>query len=228
MFTVALTGGIASGKSTVARYFAEFGINIVDADQIGRELVDHDATIREKLVSRFGHNLLKKNNKIDRDHLRTIIFNQIDDREWLEELLHPLIYWKVREKIKKTTGAYCLAVIPLLLEGRTSHLLKKKPLTENYIELNRILLVTTTRNLQIQRAKERDFLEKDQIDSILNAQISSREAIKQADDIIYNESDLKSLYNAASALHKKYLSCSMTSKNSLDDSNVLRYYLTFK
>ena len=228
MFTVALTGGIASGKSIVARYFAELGVSIIDADQIGRELIDGSSKIRNQLVAHFGACVLKKNKTIDRDKLREIIFAHPKDREWLEQLLHPLIYRAIQSAIKKATGKYCLLVIPLLLEGRTSNLKKEKPFNNDYIEINRILLVTTSRELQIQRAHERDLLEKNQIDAILAAQISSTESIKQADDIIHNESSLQSLYSSTIALHEKYLSLLPTTKNSLDDSPFLGYYLVFK
>ncbi|MGC1854799.1 MAG: dephospho-CoA kinase [Candidatus Aquirickettsiella sp.] len=228
MFTVALTGGIASGKSAVARCFAELGVNIIDADQIGRELIDNSSGIRNKIVARFGTSLFKKNGTIDRDKLRAIIFSHPKDREWLELLLHPLIYQEIKRSIQKATGIYNLVVIPLLLEGRTTELLKKKPFSTNYIHLNRILLVTASRELQIQRAKERDLLEKNQIDAILAAQISPIESIKQADDIIHNESHLQSLHKSIQALHEKYLSLLSASKNSLDKSPFLGYYLVFK
>ncbi|WP_342147471.1 dephospho-CoA kinase [Rickettsiella endosymbiont of Aleochara curtula] len=228
MFTVALTGGIASGKSTVARYFAELGVSIIDADQIGRALIDNFPEIRKQLVARFGASLLKKNATIDRDKLRAIIFAHPKDREWLECLLHPLIYQEIESSIQKTTGIYKLVVIPLLLESRTSKLLKKKPSSGNYIQLDRILLVTAPRELQIQRAEERDRLERNQIDAILAAQISHIESIKQADDIIHNESDLQSLHNSTQAMHEKYLSLLIPSKNSLEDSAFLGYYLAYK
>ena len=228
MFTVALTGGIASGKSTVASYFAALGVSIIDADQIGRELINNSSEIRKKLVARFGVDLLKKSNEIDRNKLRAAIFNNPKDREWLEGLLHPLIYQQIQEAIKKATGMYCLLVIPLLLEGRTYSLHKKKTSTPNYIKLNRILLVTTSRELQIQRAEERDLLEKNQIDAILAAQISPIESIKRADDIIHNESNLQSLCQSTQTMHEKYLSLLHAPKNFLDDSALLGYYLAFK
>lgn len=128
MFTVALTGGIASGKSTVARYFAELGVSIIDADQIGRKLIDNSSDLRNQLVVRFGMSLLKKNGDINRDRLRAIIFNDPQDRHWLESLLHPLIYQEIKLSIQKATGIYTLIVIPLLFESRTSKLLKKKHL----------------------------------------------------------------------------------------------------
>ena len=101
MFTVALTGGLASGKSTIARYFRELGVSIIDADQIGRELIDNSSELQNKLVERFGASLLKKDGRIDRDKLRTIIFVNSQDREWLELLLHPLIYQEIKFAIKK-------------------------------------------------------------------------------------------------------------------------------
>ncbi|MFZ0219474.1 MAG: dephospho-CoA kinase [Candidatus Aquirickettsiella sp.] len=228
MFTVVLTGGIASGKSTVARYLAESGVNIIDADQIGRELIDNSSEIRKQLVARFGVSLLKKNETIDRDRLRAIIFAHPKDREWLENLLHPLIYQEIKCSIRKAGGIYNLVVIPLLLENRTSKLLKKKPSSDNYIQFDRILLVTAPRELQIQRAKERDFLEESQIDAILAAQISPEESVNQVDDIIHNESNLQSLSKSIQSIHKKYLSIISSSKNSLDDSDFLGYYLSFK
>jgi len=228
VFTVALTGGIASGKSTVAHYFAELGVNIIDADQIGRELIDNSSEIRSQLVARFGASLLKKNETIDRDKLRAIIFAQPRERKWLELLLHPLIYQEIKCSIQKATGVYNLVVIPLLLENRTSKLLKKKPSATNYIQLDRILLVTTSRELQIQRARERDLLRKNQIDAILAAQISPIDSIKRADDIIHNESNLQSLYKSIQALHEKYLSLIPPPKNSLEDSAFLGYYLAYK
>lgn len=228
MFTVALTGGIASGKSTVACYFAELGVSIIDADQIGRELIDKSPEIRQQLVSRFGTSLLKKNETIDRDKLRAIIFAHPMDREWLEFLLHPLIYQEIKNSIQKASGIYNLVVIPLLLEGRTSKLLKKKPASDKYIRLDRILLVTAPRKLQIQRAEERDRLERNQIAAILAAQISPVASIKQADDIIHNEANLQNLHKSTQEFHEKYLSLLATSKNSLEDSAFLGYYLVFK
>lgn len=227
MFTVALTGGLASGKSTVARYFAELGVTIIDADQIARELTDNSSEVRHQLVARFGAGLLKKNETIDRDKLRAIIFAHPKDREWLERLLHPLIYQEIQRSIQTATGVYTLVVMPLLLENRTAKLLKKKP-SANYIQLDRILLVKAPRELQIQRAQERDRLEKKQIDAIFLAQISPIESIKRADDIIYNEFNLQCLYKSTHALHEKYLSLLSSSKKSLDGSTFLGYYLALK
>ena len=119
-------------------------------------------------------------------------------------------------------------VIPLLFEGRTSKLLKKKPFSTNFIQLDRVLLISASRDLQIQRAQERDLLEKKQIDGIFAAQISPQEIIHKANDVIQNDSSLLNLHNSILALHEKYLSLLALSKLPLDDSAFLGYYLTFK
>ena len=228
MFTVALTGGVATGKSTIARSFANLGVSIVDADQINRNLLDNSPEVRAELVGHFGTCILKKNATIDKDKLRALIFASPKEREWLEGLLHPLIFREIKSSIQKATGIYNLVVIPLLFESRTSKLLKKKPSTTNFIQLDRILLVSATRELQVQRACERDLLEKKQIEAMLAAQISPEEIINQADDVIQNDTSLLSLRNSILAIHEKYLSLSTPSKLTLDDSPFLGYYLAFK
>lgn len=227
-FTVALTGGIGTGKSTIARYFADLGVSIIDADQISRKLIDNSPKIHNELIARFGADIFKKNETLDRDKLRAIIFAYPKDRKWLEELLHPLIFREIKSSIQKATGIYNLVVIPLLFESRTSTLLKKKPSFPDFIQLDRILLVSAPRELQIQRAHERDLLEKKQIKAILAAQISPEESIKKADDIIQNETSLLNLRNTVLALHEKYLSLLTSQKLPLDDSTFLGYYLAFK
>lgn len=228
MFTVALTGGIATGKSIVARNFADLGVSIIDADQINRNLIDNSPGVRAELVGHFGKCILKKNATLDKDKLRALIFASPKEREWLEELLHPLIFREIKSSIQKTTGIYNLLVIPLLFESKTSKLLKKKPSSTNFIQLDRVLLVSSSRELQIQRVRERDLLEKKQIESILAVQISPEESINRADDVIQNDTSLLSLRNSTLALHEKYLSLLAPSKLPLDDSPFLGYYLVFK
>ena len=209
MFIVALTGGIASGKSTVARYFSELGVSVIDADQIARKLVSVPE-ILQQIVDYFGQSILTKDKQLDRSQLREIIFFNTKARNWLEQLLHPLIYKEIQSSVQIAKSAYCLLVIPLLLEERTASLLKEIPSSNesSYFELNRILLVTTSKKLQIQRAKERDHLEEKQIQAILSAQISPSESVNKADDIIYNEATLSDLRQSVARLHAMYLSFS--------------------
>ncbi len=228
MFTVVLTGGIATGKSTIARNFANLGVSIVDADQINHNLIDNSPVVRAELVGHFGKSILKKNTAIDKDKLRALIFASPKEREWLERLLHPLIFREIKSSIQQATGIYNLVVIPLLFESKTSKLLKKKPSSTNFIQIDRILVVSSSRELQIQRARERDLLEKKQIEAILAVQISPEESFNRADDVIQNDTCLLRLRNSTLALHQKYLSLLTSSKLSLDDSPFLGYYLAFK
>lgn len=227
MFIIALTGGIASGKSTVARYFSKLGVTIIDADEIARELVDKSPELSQQITTHFGSSVLT-NNKLDRAKLRDIIFADSKQRYWLEQLLHPLIYREIQRCVQNPLQPYCIVVIPLLFESNTAVLLKEKPVTNNYISVNRILCVTTSRELQVQRAHERDHLEKDLINRILSVQISSQEGIKRSDDIIYNDSTLQSLHNSIETLHANYLSLARTQNNFLEQSPFLGYYLAFK
>lgn len=227
MFTVALTGGIASGKSTVARYFMELGITVIDADEIARKLI-HDPEVLQQVVDYFGQSILIKGKQLDRAQLRARIFSNKRERDYLEQLLHPLIYKEIYSSIQIVKSAYCLIVIPLLFEERTATLLKKKLDSLGIIELNRVLLVVTSKALQIQRAKERDHLEKTQIDAILSVQMSANENLNKADDIIYNETTLDDLHQSVERFHHMYLSFSQSKHIALEQSAFLSYYLTPK
>src|SRR5437870_2327000 len=151
MFTVALTGGIASGKSTVARYFAELGITIIDADRIAHEIM-REPGVLQQVITYFGPSILTVDKQLHRPSLRDIIFSDSKAREFLEQLLHPLIYKEIQASIQRVKSIYCLVVIPLLFEERTTSLLKEKPASGIALELSRILLVTASKKLQIQRA----------------------------------------------------------------------------
>ncbi|MES2142114.1 MAG: dephospho-CoA kinase [Pseudomonadota bacterium] len=222
MFTVALTGGIASGKSSAAGYFAKRGITVIDADQIARKLIN-TSEILSQVVEYFGPSILK-NKELDRTKLRSRIFSDKEARDYLEQLLHPLIYREIQASILLAESVYCLVVIPLLFEEKTAVLLKEKQASRTAIELNRTLLVTTSKELQTRRARERDQLEQKQIDSILSIQISSAESLGKADDIIYNVTTLDNLYQSVERFHQMYLSFSHSNHIVLEQSAFLSYY----
>lgn len=113
---IGLTGGIGSGKSTVAQYFAELGVPIIDADIITHELLEKNTSVRKQLVQYFGETILDTHKNIDRKKLRTIVFDAPNKLAWLENLLHPLIEQKMLISAEKSTFPYCIFVIPLLLE----------------------------------------------------------------------------------------------------------------
>jgi dephospho-CoA kinase len=226
MFTVALTGGIASGKSTVACCFAKLGISVIDADEIAHRLVNLHPAVLQQIVDSFGQSVLTEDKRLNRSRLRDIVFCNSEDRVRLEQILHPLIYKEIQSSFQTVKSVYCLLVIPLLLEERTISLLKKK--SDSGIELNRILLVTTTKELQFQRAYERDHIEKKQIEAILSAQIPPAKGLTQADDIIYNKTTLNDLNQSVERFHHMYLSFSRAKNIVLEQSAFLRYYLTLK
>jgi len=199
MYRIGLTGGIASGKSTVAHLFAQHGIGIIDADLIAREIVLPGQSAYKAIVAHFGENILEDHGNINRIKLKEIVFNHKEERLWLEKLLHPLIRNEMIARSNKVPSPYCIEVIPLLIE------------TLPYPELNRILVVDVSVDTQIKRLKEREKLEDTLIKEILTAQISREERLSHADDVIENEGDLSSLTQAVNRLHQRYLQyCSAT------------------
>ncbi len=193
MYSVGLTGGIASGKSTVADLFAKQGVTIIDADVIAREVILPGESAYDSIVAYFGNNIVGNDQLIDRAKLRQIIFNNPEKRIWLEKLLHPVIRHRMIACSLKASSPYCIHVIPLLIE------------TLPHPEINRILVVDVSVETQIKRLKIRDNLDKDMIENMLQAQISRKERLAHADDIIVNEGDLVTLADAVEKLHEKYL-----------------------
>src|SRR3989344_3677800 len=116
---VGLTGGIGSGKSTVARLFAEQGASIIDADEIAKALTEKNTPAFETILQHFGPTVLTQEGSLDRRKLRSFIFENPIERSWLEQLLHPLIRHFMQQQIQKTQGAYCILVIPLLCESKS-------------------------------------------------------------------------------------------------------------
>lgn len=190
-FCVGLTGGIGSGKTTATNFFKQFGVPIVDADEIAHALTDVNEIGYQKIVAHFGTEILE-NNKIDRKKLRTIIFNNPVEKKWLENCLHPLIREKMREAIDQIKSPYCICVIPLLAESNSIDF------------IDRVLVIDTPIDLQIARAKKRDNATEDDIKKIMDAQASQVKRLKIADDVLTNDSDLKSLEKKIQRLHKQY------------------------
>lgn len=193
MLVIGLTGGIGSGKSTVAGLFAKKGITIIDTDIISREITQPGKPALAKIVEHFGESILLPNKSLDRAKLRLIIFSDHDERAWLEQLLHPLIRDEMHKQVTESQSPYCIAVIPLLLES------KPNPL------INRILVVDTHEAQQIKRVQSRDNASNDEVEAILKTQVSRAERLKAADDIIENTRSMDNLSTQVSGLHEQYL-----------------------
>lgn len=198
MLRVGLTGGIGSGKSTVADYFSRLGAQIVDADQIARELSRPGALAYKSILELFGTQILSPAGEIDRKQLRQIIFNDPHAKKKIENILHPLIIQKILEKTASFTSTYCIIVIPLLVET---------DLAEASF-LDRICVVDTSENLQIERASRRDSTSPAEVLKIIQDQSSREERLRIADDIILNNGDLNDLEAQIKKLHAQYLQIS--------------------
>lgn len=193
MFCIGLTGTIGSGKSTVAQLFQTLGIDIISADKISRSLTIPGQPALEEIRQHFGADITNKEGELDRRKLRKLIFTNPTERQWLENLLHPLIRQGIEAKINKAKGPYLIIEIPLLLSR------------ENYPYLNRILLVIAEPETQIQRIMTRDKITREQAIKMLDTQPANQLRINLADDLIHNQGSLEELTQQVETLHIKYL-----------------------
>ena len=181
MLIIGLTGGLASGKSTVAERFAARGVPVIDTDVIARELVEPGQPALEKIRAAFGSDVLTADGQLDRVWLKQQVFADPAQRLRLEAILHPLIHQNVVSRLSALQSAYCLIVVPLLVESAQTY------------PLDRVLLVDVPEALQRQRAAARDGLNPELISAILASQASRAQHLAVADDVIVNDADLAHL-----------------------------------
>lgn len=193
MLVVGLTGGIGSGKSTVANYFADLKIPVIDTDVIARELVEPGQTALNEIVDTFGREVLTESGKLDRKHLADITFNNSQKLKQLEAILHPKIREEMLARLTSLNAPYAIVVIPLLLETGQQNL------------VDRILVVDCAENSQIERVQERDQRTVQQIQAIIKKQTDRKEKLKAADDIITNTGSTQDLMEQVAQIHEKYL-----------------------
>ena len=194
MFAVGLTGGIGSGKSTVADCFAALGVPVIDTDVIARELTAPGGAALEAIRAAFGATVMQADGTLDRAVLRRRVFADSAARHQLEAILHPRIRQGVAQKLATLTAPYALIVIPLLVE------------TGDYRDvLNRVLVVDCPEAVQIARVMARSGLAHGEIKAILAAQAGRAERLAVADDIIVNTVSLGALRAEVAALHQRYL-----------------------
>jgi len=192
-FRVGLTGGIASGKSTAAKFFGALGVPILDSDQVARDVVEPGQPPLERLVERFGRKILTADGHLDRPALRDIVFSDPKARADLEALTHPAIGAAMEARSAAAGGPYQILVIPLLVEKNlASH-------------VDRVLVVDCDEELQIRRLRDRDGSTPEQVQAILKAQAPRAARLKAADDVIRNDSDMSAVRDQVAALHQRYL-----------------------
>ncbi|MDF1758791.1 MAG: dephospho-CoA kinase [Legionellaceae bacterium] len=178
MFCVGLTGSIASGKSTAAKIFKSLGAKVISADQISRDITAPNQNALNQITKKFGVEILNDKGELRRDKLREIIFNNKDDRIWLEKLLHPIIRTRILEEIKLCQENYCIIEIPLLTKR------------DSFPYLDIVILIKSDINTQIQRIMSRDNTSELQAKNILAAQPSSKTYLSVADIVIENNTSL--------------------------------------
>ena len=192
-YRVGLTGGIASGKSTAAKFFGALGVPILDSDQIARDVVEPGQPPLGRLVERFGPSILTPDGHLDRPALREIVFSDPMARADLEALTHPAIGAAMEARSAAAGGPYQILVIPLLVEKNLS------------AHVDRVLVVDCEEQLQLKRLRAREGSTLEQARAILNAQVPRAARLKAADDVIHNDTDMNAVREQVAALHARYL-----------------------
>lgn len=193
---IALTGGIAAGKSTVARLFQQLGARLIDTDQISRDLVTPPSAVLDRIAQRFGPDVLNATGGLDRARLRGIVFADTQARTDLEAILHPAIHAEVARLSRELGGPYQLIAVPLLVE------------TGTHRDYDRVLLVDCRDETRRRRLMLRDGIDAAAADRMIAAQATAAERRAIADDVIDNEheGDMRALAEQVERLHRLYLS----------------------
>lgn len=182
-FIVGLTGGIGSGKSTVTNILTELGIDIVDADIVAREIVAPNSKALTAIAKHFGEGFILASGELDRSRLRQHIFAQPHEKDWLNNLLHPMIREEILRQLSQTRSAYCVLVAPLLFENNL------------HTQVDHVIVVDVCEETQIKRTCARDNNTREEVQRIINAQISRKERLDGADTVICNDIDLTNKMN---------------------------------
>jgi dephospho-CoA kinase len=200
MLRIGLTGGIGSGKSTVATLLTTRGVPIIDTDEIAHRLTEPGQPACDEITRIFGQDILDATHKLDRNKLRERVFENAGERLRLEAILHPRIREVVREKLEVLHAPYCILVVPLLIESGLIDL------------VDRVLVVDASESVQVQRTAARSGLTEPEIRKIMTAQVSRALRLQKADDVIDNNGDRKHLETEVERLHQWYLSLAATAK----------------
>jgi dephospho-CoA kinase len=195
---IGLTGGIASGKTTAATFFAQLGAEILDTDAIAHELTRPQGAAMDAIQQIFGDKFIAMDGALKRSEMRALVFSEGEARKKLEAILHPLIRSEVDRRARSLAGPYGMAVVPLLLE------------TNGYRGLiRRVLVVDCDEQDQIARAISRNGLDERMVGAIMGTQLSRSERLRRADDVIRNDGDMKGLQRQVRCLHEKYLALAL-------------------
>jgi len=197
MLIIGLTGGIGSGKSTVAELFAALGVPVIDSDLIAKAVLTTQKILLDKVIAHFGLEILDPKGQLNRSKLREIIFADAKQQAWLEQLLHPSIIEEIKQQVSQLRVQhvpYCIVVIPLLTEVPEARQL-----------VDRVLVVDVPEETQIIRTGQRDKLALEAVKNILASQAGREQRLSTADDIIHNEKDIEALRQQVQQLHQQYI-----------------------
>jgi dephospho-CoA kinase len=199
MLRIGLTGGIGSGKSTVAELFARRAVPIIDADEIARRLASPGQPAHQPIIDRFGTGILGNDQAIDRRKLRLRVFANAAERKQLEAILHPLVRQTIEQELNRLDAAYCIISAPLLIEA-------------NLIDMvDRVLVVDADEDQQIRRVVARNGMSEMEVRQVLASQLTRAERLRHADDRIVNNADLSHLERAVGQLHQTYMALAANS-----------------
>jgi dephospho-CoA kinase len=193
-FTIGLTGGIASGKSTVSDLFEDLGCPVIDADVIARQVVEPNSIGLNQLTNTFGNEIILQDQTLDRKKLRNIVFNNNALLTQLNDILHPLIHKNIMNQIQQVKTHYCIIVIPLLCESN------------RYNWLDRVLVVDVSKHTQFTRLKKRDNITHELASHMIDSQCSREQRLNIADDVINNELSIDELQSHVKRLNSLYKS----------------------
>lgn len=191
-YVIGLTGGIGSGKSAASDFLAAKGIDIVDADVVAREVVAPGSECLLAIQQHFGDDVVMPDGSLDRKALRHIVFSDEQQKQWLNQLLHPAIRSRILQQLEASRSAYVVLAAPLLLENGL----------EQYCD--RVLVIDIPESLQIARTVKRDNTDQQQVEAIMASQLSRRQRLQKADDIVLNDGDLEHLHQQLEQLDKNY------------------------
>ena len=191
---IGLTGGIASGKTTVSDFFKQFGTKVIDADVISHQVTKPDGTAFQEIISSFGSSVLDENGLIDRKKMRKIIFDDVSKKEMLERIIHPKVREEMFNLVSKSNDHYLIVSVPLLVETGMNEM------------MDRTLVVDCSEETQIERLMHRDKITLGEAKSILRNQTNRSTRLKAADDLIVNEKNvtLNELEKEVLELNKRY------------------------
>lgn len=190
---IGITGGIGSGKSAATDYFTELGIDVVDADIAARTIVETGTMALKAIAEHFGNEVLQDDGSLNRAALRSIVFNDAKERQWLESLTHPLIAQEIQQQLKQAHSPYVVFSSPLLLE------------TAQHQLCDQIIVVDVPEATQLQRTMERDHNDATQVQRIMAAQIPRSQRLEKADSILDNGGSIAALHAQVDVLHAALL-----------------------